>query len=446
MNQATRIIDFVHDLDWATLPAPVQQTARNALLDLIGTALAGRAAPLSDMVRTVARQMYGGDDAALLFDGRRASAAGAAFANGMTIDAMDIHDGYRLAKGHAGVNVLPAALALAEGRSTSGREFMAALVAGYELALRAGVVLHDTACDYHTSGAWGALGAAAVAARMLGLDHAQTRHALGIAEYYGPRSQMMRCIDHPTMLKDGSGWGSMTGVMAACMAREGFTGAPALLVEQDGAEQWATLGERWLLPEMYFKPYACCRWAQPAVEAALELQAAHAITPPAIDRIAVHTFAAATRLAVTHPATTEQAQYSLPYPVAAALTDGTVGPQQVLPPRIHDPALTGLAARVTMHVDAALEEQFPARALGRVVLHTTGGATYESGVHATHGDPDDPMDWDEIVAKFAALAQPHLDRDRQQQIVDRVADIAAAGTVAPLLAAITAPLDAGARR
>src|SRR3546814_7985834 len=83
---------------------------------------------------------------------------------------------------------------------------------GYEVATRAGIVLHGSVSDYHTSGAWNALGVAAVASRLLGLDRERTRHAIGIAEYHGPRSQMMRCIDHPTMLKDGSGWGAFAGV------------------------------------------------------------------------------------------------------------------------------------------------------------------------------------------------------------------------------------------
>jgi 2-methylcitrate dehydratase PrpD len=223
-------LDFIHDLTWAEVPSDVQHMAARCVLDLSATLVAGGATELSRIARDVAASVYGGDEATLLLDGRRTSAPGAALANGMTIDAIDMHDGYRPSKGHAGVNVFPAALGEVVG--WCGEDFVTALVVGYEVALRAGVALHRTASDYHTSGAWGALGAAAVTARALGLDSAQTGHALGIAEYHGPRSQMMRCIDHPTMLKDGSGWGSMTGVLAGRLAA-GFTGAPALTVEDD---------------------------------------------------------------------------------------------------------------------------------------------------------------------------------------------------------------------
>src|SRR5690606_37567270 len=151
--------------------------------------------------------------------------------------------------------------------------------------------LHATAADYHTSGAWVALAAASTGSRVMGLDAARTREALGIAEYHGPRSQMMRCVDQPTMVKDGSGWGAMAGVTAAFLAREGFTGAPAVTVEAGNVRQfWSDLGERWRILEQYFKPYPVCRWAQPAMEAAAALKRAHRFDADDIAAITVRTF------------------------------------------------------------------------------------------------------------------------------------------------------------
>jgi 2-methylcitrate dehydratase PrpD len=110
-------------------------------------------------------------------------------------------------KGHAGAAVLPAALAFLDGpAAATTHDLVAALAVGYEISLRAGLVLHGTASDYHSSGAWNALGAAAVGARLLGLDATATWHALGIAEYSAPRAPMMRAIAHPTMVKDSSAW------------------------------------------------------------------------------------------------------------------------------------------------------------------------------------------------------------------------------------------------
>src|SRR5207247_549552 len=144
---------------------------------------------------------------------------------------------------------------------------------GYEIATRAGIAQHATVPDYHCSGSWNALGCAAVGARVMGFGAERTRHALGIAEYFGPRGQILRVTGQPTMLKDGSGWGAHAGVTAALLAGDDFTGAPALNVESADAQAWwSDLGTRWRIREQYFKAYPVCRWAQPAIEAALDLQ------------------------------------------------------------------------------------------------------------------------------------------------------------------------------
>jgi 2-methylcitrate dehydratase PrpD len=115
------------------------------------------------------------------------------------------------------------------------------MVMAYEVAARAAVALHTSVTDYHTSGAWNGLGVAALGCRLKGHTAETLRHALGIAEYHGPRSQMMREIANPTMLHDGSGMGALTGMMAVLLAEDGFTGAPAITVE-DEAAIWADLG------------------------------------------------------------------------------------------------------------------------------------------------------------------------------------------------------------
>ena len=162
---------------------------------------------------------------------------------------------------------------------------------GYELATRAGIALHATASDYHCSGAWNALGCAALGGRLMDFDERRMRDALGIAEYLGPRGQILRVCAQPTMLKDGSGWGAHAGVTAALLAREGFTGAPALTVEADEVKAlWSDLGQRWRIREQYFKAYPVCRWAQPAVEAALALKRAHRFDAEDIVAIGIESF------------------------------------------------------------------------------------------------------------------------------------------------------------
>jgi 2-methylcitrate dehydratase PrpD len=286
-----------------------------------------------------------------------------------------------LTKGHAGVAVLPALLAVfdAEGLS-DGREFLASLVLGYEVAIRAGIALHASVPDYHTSGAWNALGCAALASRLLGLDAGRTRHALGIAEYHGPRSQMMRCIDHPTMLKDGSGWGAFAGVSAAYLAADGFTGAPAITVEApEQAELWADLGARWRILELYFKPYPVCRWAQPAIEAALSLMRSGGGDPNIVETVEVETFEAAARLGSRAPATTEEAQYALGFPLAAALARGRVEAGEISGDGLRDEHISRLLQRIRLAERPEFTRRFPAERVAVVTVRLRNGPCSSPG-------------------------------------------------------------------
>lgn len=412
--------EFMHELQWSDLPAPVQNQARRCLLDTLGAAIGGRQTQLAKIIDDYAASVYAGRGAQLWFDGRTVSPPGAALANGMITDALDIHDGYVLTKGHAGAALVPALLATVGLRPeavVSGQELLTSLVMGYEVALRAGLALHATACDYHTSGAWNALGCAAITARRLGLDGEATRQALGIAEYHGPRSQMMRCIDHPTMLKDGSGWGAMAGVSAGLLAGSGFTGAPALTVEAaEVAGVWADVGSNWLILDQYFKPDAVCRWAQPAMAGALAIQQTHHLALATIERIRVHTFHEATRLSCRRPQTTEQAQYSLPFPIAAALVYGRLGPSELTGPALQDKQVLNLAERVELVEDRAFSARFPAERVARVQIETGGNIMFESGEVQAPWDTDHPPDDIDLREKFRWLARTTLTQARAADI------------------------------
>ena len=408
---------FVRDTTHAGLPQPVQRIAERCLIDLAGTGAAGLATPLSRIIRDHAVRGCaagaGAPRARLLFDGRSASPMGAAMAGGMTIDSFDAHDGHVLTKGHAGAAVLPGLLALTDSAPApvSGAEFLAALVVGYEVAIRAGIAQHATAPDYHTSGAWNALGVVAIAARLWQLDAAALREGLGIAEYHGPRSQMMRCINSPTMVKDGSGWGAMCGLSAASLAADGFTGAPALVVESEKvAHLWNDLGSRWRILEMYFKPYPICRWAQPAVEAALSLRRSHAVDPSAIEAIEVETFHEATCLDHSRPATTEEAQYSLPFPVAAAVARGRLAPTDISGDALVDSEILRLADRIRLIDAPDLSARFPAERYARARFRMNDGRVLESEAMPARGDAERPLSDEEILSKFHDLADRPLGR------------------------------------
>lgn len=409
---------FVHDLDIDDLPATVVRRVRDCLLDLVGVAAAGSETELSRIAREHAHQHLrgSGDSARLLFDGRAVSPVGAAFANAATIDSMDSHDGHRLTKGHAGVAVLPAALSVIDhGAATTG-DLLTALVVGYEVANRAGMALHSVAGDYHSSGSWNALGAASVAARLLGLHEDATAHALGIAECQAPRAPMMRVIDHPTMVKDSSAWGAQAGVSAALLAADGFTGAPAALVSE-APGVWVDLGQRWTILEQYVKPYPVCRWAQPAVHATIGLVDTHDIAPKDIQRIEVTTFHAASRLATRIPTSTEQAQYSLPFPVAVAAVHRRLDVDPVAHPDRVDEHVLRLARTLRLEESADLTAEFPARRIADVCLVRSDGTRLVSGPVEAPGDPDAPLTRTQLEEKFVRSSAGPLGRSRADRLL-----------------------------
>jgi 2-methylcitrate dehydratase PrpD len=422
-NLSDDVVDFVLDTRWQDLPVAVAHQAKRCLLDLLGATLAGTQTPVAGLVAQLALSQFGGDDATLLAGGRRVSAMGAALANGFTANALDIDDGYRRVKGHPGACVLPALLAVVElsPEPVSGPDFLAALVIGYEIGIRAGLIQHARTETYHASGSWGALAAAAVAGRLLRLSPAQLRHALGIAEYHAPIGAMMKGIDSPAMTKDSIGWGAMTGVAAALLAQQAFTGVEPLFSEAPEAAWIESLGHDYEILNLYFKPYACCRWAQPAITGVLELARRHDLAPAAVAAITVHTFQAAAQLSRAPPQNTEEAQYNLAYPVAAALVDGELGPAQVLPPRIHDPRLLELAGRVAVAVEPAYEALFPAQTLADVAITTRDGRTVTAHACRPTWEPPDTLPSDrDLEQKFQRLVAPVCGRARAAQMAECV--------------------------
>jgi len=437
-------IQFIRDFRLGDAPPQAIHQAKRCLLDLIGVAAAGSQLDASRITRAVAVSQFGGDGGGLLFDGRKASIAGSALANAMTIDAFDAHDGHPLTKGHAGCGSLAALLAFAgDGASLSGEAALGHLVCGYEVAIRAGISLHATTSDYHTTGAWVCIAAAGIGARMLGLDDAAKREAIGIAEYYGPRSQMMRCIDHPTMVKDGSGWGAMVGATAAVMAREGFTGAPAISVEgANVATFWSDIGARWRISEQYFKPYPVCRWAQPAMEAVAQLRRDHGFEAGEISAITVRTFREASKLATAAPDTTEGAQYSLPFPVAALLVRGSVGPGEIDGAALADPDILRLSTMIELVDEPRFSALFPAERWAEAEIVLADGRRLVSKPAVARGSAENPLSDEEISEKFHGLMQAAGLGDSASEIEEMIMTIDTAPSLAPLMAMLARPSGA----
>ena len=410
LNQTA--VSFLENCRWEALPEKVQHQAKRCLLDALGALIAGYETPVGKLMENIAGIQFPGDQAAVLVSGTRLSAAGAALANGFCANALDIDDGYRPTKGHPGACVLPPALVAAQMSGCSGRELLAALVAGYELGTRAGIIRHATYETYHSSGSWGAVAGAGVAGKLLGLDRDQLCHAMGAAEYHAPIAPMMKCIDVPGMGKDSIGWGCMVGVLSVAMAQAGFTGIHPLYEDAPDADIVNSLGRDWEIMNLYFKPYSACRWAQPGVDGALKLVGEHGISPADIERITVYTFEESAALSTAHPQNTEEAQYNIAFPIAAAVLDGEVGPRQNLPPRLLDADIRELMDRISIVPEQRFQIDFPQRAESEVEIATRQGTVVRSGVMGARWDAWCPPTDQELMDKFLWLTEPVLGMDK----------------------------------
>ena len=392
------------------IPEPVLEATALLLIDTIGVAAGAANMDAGRIARDHSFAFHGSGDPAnaahMMFDGRPVSIPGAGFAAATQIDNLDAHDGYNPTKGHIGCAVVPALFAFAEANpDLSGRDALKALAMSYEVAARAGIALHETVSDYHTSGAWNALGVAALGCRLRGATTNQLRHAFGIAEYHGPRSQMMREIANPTMLHDGSGMGALVGSMATLMAENGFLGAPAVTVEDhDIAPHWSTLGADWTVTKNYIKPYPICRWAHAAIDALSGLMQTHEFKVQDVSAIDVNTFEQAAALYPDMPETASQAQYSLRFSLAVMLAYGQIGPSHITGAGLKDPKIADVLPLISITEDNRHSSRFPAGRWSDVSVTLKNGTILNSGDIHARGGPESPMNMTELEAKFRAMA------------------------------------------
>jgi len=385
VSAARTASEFATTFELTDLSQSARRRLELAVLDLAAVCHAGRPAPAARIAADTAHTIFGPGRSTAWLDGQQLSPAAAAWANGVLANVLDLDDGHSLTKGHPGAVVIPAAVAVAEHVQAPAHEVLAAIAVGYEVAVRAATAQHDRSPQYHGSGSWGAVGAAAATARLLGSDEAACRHAIGLAEYHAPLALIMRSVAEPAMTKDGIGWGAMVGVSTAFLAASGFTSTTGQFASLELADwDW-----RRVVEELYVKPFPCCRWTQSAVVAAKTITETTEFDPARIISIEIRTFDAAAALAAVPPTNTEQAQYSLVWPVACQLGLGRYGVTEALGD-FDNPAANRLLPLIRVVVDPDLTAEFPRRRLSSVVVRTDDGTELSSGIAEPWGESDDP--------------------------------------------------------
>ena len=437
MTAAQRLGQMCADLSWERLPADVGRRAEELTLDHLGVAIRGSTEPSSEPVRAVVSGYLAANGSSAIGVPSRLVPAAAALLNGTAAHAVELDDVTRESSLHPGVTVIPAALAVAEQREAPGRAFLESVVAGYEVAIRVGNALNPASAyerGFHPTGVAGAFGAAAAAARLMGLDGAGIARALGVAGTMASGS-MEYLSDGSWTKRLTAGWAAHAGVMAAELAAAGFSGPASTLEGRFGMLRAYTdaprprlltegLGESHQITRVAIKPYACCRYNHGLIDGMLQIRTEHEIDPSAVRRIRLGVLSAGAGL-VAHPIERKraptnpvEAQFSAPFAAAIALVFGAAGAPEYRQTVIDDPRIRALMAVTDCYTSADLDALYPARWPAAVEIEMTDGRVYETRVEYALGEPENPLSGDALRRKFRELVGDRLPASETRWLED----------------------------
>jgi len=443
LSVTKELADFVVETSFDDLPEEVAEHAKTCILDWIGVALAGSLEPPSRIMASIIKEMGGREEAAVIGMGFRTSCPNAALANGVIGHSAELDDIHEEAIIHPAAPVMPAALATAEAEDGSGKDLITAVTLGYEVEIRIGRAVNPSHYMFwHPTGTCGTFGAAAATGKLLGLDEKGMAHAFGIAgtgaaglvEVFGTMSKPFN-----------AGRAAMGGVMAALLAQRGFTSSTRILEAERGylratagafdiERMTQGLGSDFEAKKNIFKRHASCGHTHGAIDAVLDIVGRHGIKADDISKILVGTYPIAVSTAGERyePGTADDAKFSLPYCVAAALIYGKVGLEEFSAEKLALPKILDLSKRVEVFVDP----EFVNARLGpaKVRISTKSGDEHQSRVEKPKGYPENPLTKTELETKFKALSSLVFTNERIKDLlktvnnlerIDRVKDLAA---------------------
>ena len=411
------LAQFAATLRFDDIPAPVLRRAEDLFLDWFASALAGKGArPVESIVRFM-RSMGPAEGASqILIDRSSSSPLVAAMANAAAshfAEQDDVHNGSVF---HPAAVVFPPALAVAQAIGASGADLLTASVVGYEVGIRVGEFLGRSHYRiFHTTGTAGTVAAAAAVGWLLKLDALEMRHAFGSAGTQAAGLwEFLRTAADSKQLHTAHAAG--TGLTAAYLAADGFTGAQAIFDGQQGmaagmstdadASKLAQgLGTRWALAETSFKFHASCRHTHPAADALQALMREHHLAADAVAKVVtqVHQGAIDVLGPVVDPQTVHQAKFSMGTVLGLVAVQGRAGLTE-FDADYKAPAVVAFRDKVSMVLDEEVDTAYPARWIGKVQVTTTDGRQLAARVDEPKGDPGNTLSRPELEDKALRLA------------------------------------------
>ena len=430
---------FASNVNYEDLPPDVVDRAKYFCLDFAGVTLNGST---TDSAKAVVRAL---DDvgrsgpSTIVGTNKRALPEYAAMANGTAFHSIEMDDVNNEASLHPGVVAFPTALAMADIAPVSGKDFISAVVAGYDVIIRLGRALKPKehyGRGFHPTGTCGAFGGAAVAARLLGLQGDDYTHALGIAGSQAAGS--MEYLAQGTWTKRlHPGWSAHSGIWAALLARAGYSGPTTILEGRDGflnaysgdpdpSLVLKDLGEEYQVTRTGVKPHACCRYNQGPIDCLLEIGKSNDFQAMDIEEVKIGVLSQGMRLvaepveAKRNPESVVDMQFSMPFAAAVALSYGSASLNEYaigIPDR---PEVRHIMDRVQCVTDPKLDAQTPKLFPAWAEVRTSNGRTMRSELTYPKGDPENPVTWDEMRTKFNLLSAPVISSQRQQEIISAI--------------------------
>jgi 2-methylcitrate dehydratase PrpD len=440
MDETQRLVQKCYELDCDSLSAEETDRVKYLFLDYLGVAARGSLYDSSRPAQNLAR-ILGTDPAGAVVIGTdlKTSPQLAALANGIAAHAPELDDVVNEASLHPGVVVMSAALAAGHLSDGSVRSFIEAVVVGYEVSVRVALALYPSAPyerGFHPTGTCGTMGAAVAAAKILKLDPNQMGNALGIAGSQAAGS-MEFLADGSHTKRFNAGWAAQSGVMAALLARDGFTGPRTILEGKHGfLHAYAArsnpdrLLSDWAKPyhimRTSIKPYSCCRYKQGAIDCILKIRQENGLQPSDVEKVTIGILSAGFPLIAEpihlkqNPKSVVDAQFSMPFGAAVAILYGKAALDEYIPDNIRSTRVIALMEKISCVKDKRLDEEFPKKWPAWATVLTTRGQTYTAAVDYPKGDPENPLTWDELIEKFNSLVAPLFSTEKRIEIIDRV--------------------------
>lgn len=461
---ADRLAEFSVTVSADALPADVVKQATLSTLDFVGVVLAGAQTPVGQIAAEYARAQGGLPQATLAGTADRVPFPLAALANGTASHSIELddHEAHHRSKVHPGCIVMPAALALSESRPVSGREFLAAVVVGYDVIgrLSAATTYPDflvRTYGWHTTPLFGQFAAAATAARLLGLTPEQLSNAFGVAGSFA--SGIMETVDAGAMVKPlHAGWAAHGGIVAAQLAERGYAGPRSVFEGKRGffhayvgdADTRLDVIDRdfggaYDISLIMYKAYACGGGIHPTLTAVDEIRAAQEIDPKHVDKVLVRTSQvvldgfASPREVKIRPTSGATAQHSLQYAVAALLSDGAALVDQFSDDAVRREDVLDLAGRVLVQADPGIASDDPEDEPASVTITLVDGRELRADVRGGRGSLTVPMSDAELVAKFRRLATPVVGAETVAALELRILNLATDPDVSDLMAGLARP-------